>query len=116
MNNVKLLLAFLIFSFIITSCKKETCNNFPPLVNAGKDTIIDFKKSASDTIKLNGEATDKDGFVVSYLWSLISGPNTVTIITPGSQSTFVSGVTSGTYVFQLWLLIIKVQLVLSLYQ
>lgn len=101
MNKLKLLLALFLVSLVVASCTKEALKNLPPIVNAEEDTTIDFRKSTSDTIQLNGEAIDKDGSVTTYLWSEVSGPNTVTIITPGSKSTLVAGVTSGTYVFQL---------------
>ena len=39
--------------------------------------------------------------VVSYLWSLVSGPGTPLITTPGSASTYVKNFVSGAYVFQL---------------
>src|SRR3954470_21616017 len=101
MNNFKLLLALFLLSLAITSCTKEPIENFPPVVNAGADTTFDLRKSTSDTIHLNGEAIDRDGSVAGYLWSEVSGPGSVSIITPGSKSTFVAGVSSGTYVFQL---------------
>jgi hypothetical protein len=38
---------------------------------------------------------------VSYLWSQVSGPSIAIILTPGSQSTFVTSLNSGLYTFQL---------------
>lgn len=38
--------------------------------------------------------------IVSYQWTQVSGPNTATITSPTSQSTTVTGLITGTYVFR----------------
>ena len=94
------LLYFVLFVFLVTSCTKDAVENKPPVVNAGADITITLARS-TDSVKLVGSATDADGAIVSYLWSLISGPNTAAITSPGSSTTYVKDFVSGTYVFQL---------------
>ena len=72
------LLYFVFFIFLVTSCTKDDVENKPPVVNAGTDITITLAKS-TDSVRVVGSATDADGSVVSYLWSLVSGPNTPTI-------------------------------------
>ncbi|HVG40420.1 MAG TPA: DNRLRE domain-containing protein [Chitinophagaceae bacterium] len=100
MKTVQTIVAFLCVVSLIVSCKKDVPKNQIPVVNAGRDTLIQLS-SLSDSIRLNGSATDADGSVVGYLWSEISGPNTVVISKPASQSTYVKEVTAGIYRFQL---------------
>lgn len=101
MNTVKRPLSFLFFFILFISCKKEICHqNLPPVVDAGVDTVITLSNLHGANINLIGRATD-DGLINSYLWSQISGPNTATIADPGSASTSVTNIISGTYVFQL---------------
>lgn len=75
--------------------------NVPPQVNAGSAINVVLSSATGDSLSLKGTAKDEDGSVVSYLWSQVSGPGSSTILTPGSSSTFVTGLLSGTYVFQL---------------
>jgi hypothetical protein len=100
MNILKTTFPLFAAVLLITSCKKDPIENLAPVVNAGKDTTFNLSLP-KDSIRLSGSATDPDGTVVSYLWSQVSGPNTATITTPGSTSTFVDKVIAGTYVFQL---------------
>jgi hypothetical protein len=100
MKRPQLLLTILIL-FLIFGCQKDiVSHNTPPIVNAGKDTTVTLI-NATDSLRLTGSAADKEGQVVGYLWSEVSGPNTALITTPGSASTYISGLTPGTYVFQL---------------
>ncbi|MCW3106267.1 MAG: domain containing protein [Segetibacter sp.] len=75
-------------------------DNVPPIVISGSDTTINLN-NPTDSIRLAGSATDKDGSVRSYLWSEVSGPNTPVFSAAGSASTVVKEVISGTYIFQL---------------
>lgn len=88
----------LIATTVLFSCVKETTKNLPPQVNAGPPQHI---TADSDSVTLAGSATDSDGIVVAYFWSLISGPSAVNIVHPGSPSTAVTGFKNGTYLFQL---------------
>jgi hypothetical protein len=76
-------------------------DNKPPVVNAGNDTTFALKSSLNDTITLKGSASDPDGTVVGYVWSQISGPTSAKILYPGSATTKVTNVATGSYVFQL---------------
>jgi hypothetical protein len=64
--------------------------------NAGPNQTITLPTSS---VTLDGSSST--GTVTSYLWTYVSGPNTPTIVTPGAVSTSVTGLTQGTYVFQL---------------
>ena len=69
-----------------------------PVVNAGADQTITLP---TNSVTLNGSATDKDGSVVSYSWTKLSGPSTFTIASPTKASTSVTGLVQGVYVFRL---------------
>jgi Domain of unknown function (DUF4082)/Bacterial Ig-like domain/Bacterial Ig domain/Secretion system C-terminal sorting domain len=68
----------------------------PPTSNAGANQTITLPASS---VTLNGSAST--GTITSYLWTLVSGPNTPAITTPASVSTTVTGLIQGSYVFQL---------------
>lgn len=72
-------------------------SNLAPIVNAGNDQQI-YTPSTSTT--LTGSATDNDGNIVSYLWTKDSGPS-CTIVSPSSNTTSVTGLSVGVYVFRL---------------
>lgn len=66
--------------------------------NAGSDgtyTLGDPK-----LLLLAGTGADPDHGVASYGWSKISGPNTPTFLHPSSDTTSVTGLVTGTYVFR----------------
>src|SRR3989337_32741 len=95
------LLSFVLVVIILASCSKEDFeSNTPPAVILSADTTIALT-ATGDSIILSGSATDKEGSVVAYLWSQVSGPNTAVISEAGSPTTSIKGVVSGTYVFQL---------------
>lgn len=85
-----------------SACQKDLPEeNTPPEVDAGGTLTVVLNPATGDSLTLSGTATDGDGAVVSYLWSQVSGPNKAVILTPGSKSTFVTGLVSGAYGFQL---------------
>jgi hypothetical protein len=59
---------------------------------------ISFAQTASVTLTATG--TDKNGTVVGYKFSQVSGPNTASISSPNSSSTVISNLIVGTYKFQ----------------
>lgn len=67
-----------------------------PLANAGVNQYI----SSSTSTLFGSGSSQQDGSITSYAWKKISGPS-VTIASPTSQNTAISGLSSGTYVFQL---------------
>lgn len=87
-----------LISVFSIGCQKDDdyIENSIPDVNAGQNQLIDVFQT-----ELSGSATDKDGQVVAYLWSQVSGPSESVIVNPGSQKTAVKNLKNGTYVFQL---------------
>jgi hypothetical protein len=71
--------------------------NQAPVVNAGVAQTITLPIS---TVTLTGSATDADGSIVSYLWTKVSGTGGI-IVSPNTASTTVTGLTAGSYVFNL---------------
>ncbi len=70
----------------------------PPIVNAGVDQSIIFPSSS---VILSGVDTAGSYKIISTTWSLISGPNGDSILSPGSLITTVSNLAQGAYIFQL---------------
>lgn len=69
--------------------------NPTPVVNAGADRTI---TQPASSVTLNGSATD-NGTIASYAWSPVG--SAATIVSPGSASTVVSGLTAGKHTFRL---------------
>ncbi|GEM_PF-1663755 len=65
-----------------------------PVANAGADQTI-----TASSATLNSSASS--GTITSRTWSLLSGPNTPTIVNPNSVSTLVTGLVDGTYQFRI---------------
>lgn len=74
-----------------------TTTNPAPTVNAGSDKTITLPTSS---VTLTGTASDANGTIASYSWTKVSGTGG-TITTPATASTTVTGLTQGTYVFNL---------------
>ncbi len=70
--------------------------NPAPGANAGINQTIILPTS---TVTLDGSGST--GTITSYLWTLVSGPNTASITTPAAVSTTVTGLIQGSYVFGL---------------
>lgn len=78
---------------------KPVPTNVAPVANAGGDKAITLPVN---TVTLNGTASkDSDGSIKKYAWTKVSGPNGGTIVSPSASTTNVTGLTVGTYVFQL---------------
>ena len=71
--------------------------NISPTANAGIDQSI---KLPSSTVTLTGNGTDPDGTISAYRWTKVSGP-AATIVSPNSRITSITGLSLGTYKFQL---------------
>jgi hypothetical protein len=80
-----------------TSTPPPTGTNQAPVVNAGANQTLTLPISSTT---LSGSATDADGTIVSYLWSKVSGSGGA-LLTPNAATTLVTGLTAGTYVFNL---------------
>ena len=73
--------------------------NVPPIASAGPDQTI---TAPASSVILNGSASyDPDGTIVSYSWVLISGLGSVIISNSNQVIAGVSGLTPGSYTFQL---------------
>ena len=72
--------------------------NTAPIANAGPDQTIVLP---TNTVILSGSGTDPDGTITAYLWTKIAGPAAGTIVNPNVAATAVSGLTAGTYRFEL---------------
>lgn len=68
-----------------------------PGVIAGSDQSISLP---SNSVTLNGKASDQDGTIISYLWTKVSGGAAV-ISKTSEISTGVTGLVQGVYVFKL---------------
>jgi len=78
--------------------------NVPPVAKAlAKPELVTLSANGVGTTQLIGsESTDSDGKVVSYVWSLSSGPTGGSVINnPDDETTLVTFTQVGTYVFKL---------------
>ncbi|MEI9809895.1 MAG: heparin lyase I family protein [Bacteroidota bacterium] len=80
-----------------TTTPPPTGTNPAPVVNAGSNQTITLPLSS---VTLSGSATDANGTIASYLWTKVSGTGGA-ITNPNTASTTVTGLTAGTYVFNL---------------
>ena len=71
--------------------------NLPPTASAGPDQTITLP---TNSVTLSGSGTDPENGPLTYLWAKTSG-GTATITTPTGTSTIVTGLTQGTYTFEL---------------
>jgi hypothetical protein len=72
-------------------------SNRGPVANAGNPQTITLPTSS---VTLQGSGTDADGTITSYLWTRSSG-NGGSIVSPNAATTNVSGLSAGTYVYNL---------------
>ncbi len=84
---------------ITTSAPSQPPPNIPPIANAGPDQTI---TAPASSVILNGTASyDPDGTIVSYSWVLTTGQGSVIISNSNQVIAGVSGLTPGSYTFQL---------------
>ena len=72
--------------------------NIAPIANAGADQTITLP---TNSVILSGNGTDPDGTITAYNWTKISGPVAGTITNPNVAATFVTGLVTGIYTFEL---------------
>jgi parallel beta-helix repeat protein len=85
--------------FVIQGVTWGTCLvNQPPVVNAGPDQTMTLPVVS---VQLNGSATDPDGYIASYKWTKVSGPETFLLSSTSITAPTITGLTTGTYVFRL---------------
>jgi hypothetical protein len=73
-------------------------SNVSPVANAGADQVIYLP---TNSVVMDGSATDSDGTIVSNIWTKISGPVTFTITDDTDYNTTITGLVEGVYVFRL---------------
>jgi len=73
-------------------------DNPQPNADAGKDQVITLP---TNSVNLSGSGSVSGGSIKSYNWTKSSGPSGETITSPNSQSTSVTNLVQGTYIFQL---------------
>ncbi|HUX84414.1 MAG TPA: REJ domain-containing protein, partial [Chitinophagaceae bacterium] len=71
----------------------------PPVSYAGPNMEITLP---SDTATLDGSGSyDQSGTLISYTWTEVSGPSTYTLVGSNLEVATLSGLVTGTYVFEL---------------
>ena len=104
---LKPVMAVLFFvAFIFLSCGKDNQElplspilpqpNKLPIVDAGADAMV---RLGCNKVALNGTAFDTSGFITTYRWTQLSGPNQSTIVSPNAPVTFLTNISLGTYRF-----------------
>jgi dipeptidyl aminopeptidase/acylaminoacyl peptidase len=113
--RTKTLLTALIIVLTFNSCQKQIDksnqsqaeaaaarrggpNKNPPVANAGNDITIILP---TNTVNLNGSASDADNNITSYLWTKISGPSSFSIANANALQTQVTNLVQGVYQFEL---------------
>ena len=81
------------------NAKNALFGNFTlvPAVNAGTNQNINLPISS---VTLSGSASESGGTIASCLWTQVSG-SAAAIVSPTAMTTQITGLTVGTYVFQL---------------
>jgi hypothetical protein len=74
-------------------------SNISPIAYAGYKQTINLPTNTA-TIK-GSSCSDPDGSIVSYQWSIESGPNVPNLQTPTSADLKISGMVQGTYIYRL---------------
>jgi lysophospholipase L1-like esterase len=90
--------AYVAFIEVVEQGSQQSGGNTLPNVSAGSDQTI---RLPTNSVTLNGSASDPDGSIAGQTWTKLSGPATYTITSPSSLSTTVTGLVEGVYVFRL---------------
>lgn len=77
--------------------ENEFINKNPPIANAGSSATIQLPVN---TVTMTGTGKTENGRITGYLWSLVSGPNIPSIVSPSSATTVINNLIAGTYIFQ----------------
>lgn len=73
--------------------------NVPPVADAGLDIEVTLPTS---TASLDGTgSSDSDGYITTWAWTQLSGPNTAGLADADTETPDLSGLIEGTYEFQL---------------
>jgi len=103
MKQVLSVVAFILFLWvvIVASCKKDKplSSNNSPTAKAGFDQTITLP---NDSTLLDGTgSSDADGKIIEWLWTIVSGPTSFTLVNEAVSKTVVKNLTAGVYKFQL---------------
>jgi gliding motility-associated-like protein len=71
--------------------------NQPPIVVASNDEILTLPNNSTS---VSAVASDPDGTIANYLWTLQSGPNSPALAGITTNTLAISGMVAGTYVFR----------------
>lgn len=75
----------------------QTASNISPIVNAGSPVTVFLP---TNTVNLNGSATDADGTIATYSWGQVSGPS-ATLTNQATSTLTVTDMVAGNYMFRL---------------
>jgi gliding motility-associated-like protein len=81
---------------ILVAFNDPIADRLPPLAYAGADTVLVLP---DNTIEVVGDGVDPDGFIETFIWEKISGPNTP-FSNPGN-SLLLTDAVAGEYKFRL---------------
>jgi len=102
---IKLAAYFLVAGLVSTACRKDDQSyqvqnylNRAPVADAGEDQVIEFPANSAF---LEGKGADADGYILSYTWTLLSGPAALTIADSNNISIQVKDMVFGVYEFEL---------------
>lgn len=82
---------------VATVLVNDIAANQPPVANAGEDKVITLPNNSTT---INGNGSDNDGTITSYLWEKIVG-GTATLTNATTKNLLVSNLAEGLYVFRL---------------
>ncbi len=78
--------------------KVDAAINLAPVAHAGSNQVVTLPINST---LLKGTATDNDGSIISYYWVKVLGPAQGMIASPDKDSTTISNLEQGTYIFEL---------------
>ena len=98
-QSLKITSILLLMMVTYAGCNKNFTDELnPPTADAGNDIVIQAPVS---TTTLKGSGYSANGGIVGYTWSLVTGPNIPMITNPDSDTTSVTSLIPGNYIFQL---------------
>lgn len=80
----------------VTFPAAEPPPNQVPIVNAGANINI---TAPTNSVQMNGSATDPDGVIAAYVWERLAGSGTIS--NPNIPNPIVNGLSAGTSIFRL---------------
>jgi hypothetical protein len=87
-----------IYTWMLKQKKALISGPVPPQAHAGTDSSF---SNILTSFSLNGQANDPNGLLINYNWTKVSGPTMGTISNPTGLQTSVTGLSMGTYFFEL---------------